>query len=101
VNADLMLGEALRLGMDAELLVPGHDHVVGGVAPGRGLLEIGAELGCVTRMAGDGVCGRVEVPLREQVRVDVVVRDRAVFVRPGDAVDAKPPLGVVMAERAP
>ena len=96
-----MLGEALGLRVDAELLVPGDDHVVGGVAPGRGLLEVGAELGRVARMAGDGVGGRAEVPLREQVRVDVVVGDRAVLVGPGDAVDAKAPFGVVMAERAP
>ena len=42
-----------------------------------------------------------EVLLRHQVRVDVVVGDRAVLVGPGDPVDAEPALGVVVAERAP
>ena len=52
-------------------------------------------------MARDGVGGGAQVPLREQVRVDVVVGDRAVLVRPGDAVDAEAALRIVMAERAP
>ena len=98
---DLVLGEALGLRVDAELLVVGDDHVLGGVAPGRRLLEVDAELGRVTRVARDGVGGRAQVPLRHQVRVDVVVGDRAVLVGPGDAVDAEAALGVVVAERAP
>ena len=52
-------------------------------------------------MALDRVGGRSQVPLRHQVRVDVVVGDRAVLVGAGDAVDAEPPGGVVVAERAP
>ena len=39
--------------------------------------------------------------LRHQVRVDVVVLDRAVLVRAGDALDAELAVGVVLAERAP
>ena len=87
--------------MDAELLVPRDDHVARGVAPGRCLLEVGAELGGVARMARDRVGRRAQVPLRDEVRVDVVVGDRAVLVRAGDAVDAEAALRVVVAERAP
>ena len=42
-----------------------------------------------------------EVPRRHQVRVDVVVDDRGVLVRPGDAVDPEVARRVVVAERAP
>ena len=52
-------------------------------------------------MARDRVGGGAQVPLRQQVRVDVVVGDRAVLVGAGDAVDAEAALGVVVAERAP
>src|SRR5262249_56302074 len=50
---------------------------------------------------GGGGGGVGEVRLGQEVRVDVVVGERAVLVGPGDAVDAEPPLRVVMAERAP
>ena len=55
----------------------------------------------VSRVPRDGVGGRAQVLLRHQVRVDVVVGERAVLVGAGDAVDAEAPLGVVVAERAP
>ena len=47
------------------------------------------------------VGGGGEVVLRHQVRVEVVVLDRAVLVRAGDALDAEVAAGVVLAERAP
>jgi hypothetical protein len=84
---DLVVGEALGLRMDAELFVPGDDHVARGVTPGRGLLQVGAESSGVTRMARDGVGCVNEVLLREQIRVDVVVGDRAVLVGTSDPVD--------------
>jgi len=52
-------------------------------------------------MACDRVRGGTQVALREQVGVDVVVRDRAVLVGAGDAVDAEAPLRIVVPERAP
>ena len=94
----LVRGEALRLGVHAERLVPGDDDVVRGVPPARGFLEVGAECGGVTGVAGDGVGGGAQVLLRGQVGVDVVVGDCAVFVRTGDAVDPEAALSVVMAE---
>ena len=98
---DLVAGEALGLRVDAERLVPRDDHVVRGVAPGGRLLEVGAERCRVAGMARDRIGGGAQVPLREQVGVDVVVGDRAVLVRAGDAVDAEAALRVVVAERAP
>ena len=47
------------------------------------------------------VGGHGHVPGGHQVRVDVVVDERGVLVRAGDAVDPEPTLGVVVAERAP
>ena len=98
---DLVLGEALRLGMHAERVVPGDDHVLRGVAPGCRLFEVGAELGGMARMTRDGVGRGAEVLLRHEVRVDVVVGERAVLVGARDAVDAEASLRVVVAERAP
>ena len=45
----LMLGEALRLGMDAELVVPGDDHVLRSIAPGGGLFQKAGVQQCVER----------------------------------------------------
>jgi hypothetical protein len=82
----------------AERLVAGDDDVVRRVAPARGFLEVGSERGGMTGVAGDGVGRGAQVSLRGQVGVDVVVGDRAVFVRTGDAVDPEAALGVVVAE---
>ena len=60
-----------------------------------------SELGGEARVASDRVRRGAKVLLREQVRVDVVVDDRAVLVRAGDAVDAEATLRIVMAERPP
>ena len=96
-----MLREALGLRVDAEGLVPGNDHVAGCVPPGRSFLELGFEVGRFVGVAGDRVGGGEQVSLREQIREDVVVGDRAVFVRTRDPVDAKAALRVVVAERKP
>src|SRR5581483_595897 len=45
--------------------------------------------------------GTVEVLARHQIRIDVVVGERAVFVGPRDAVDAESAPQVVVPERAP
>ena len=50
-------------------------------------------------LAGGG--GAEQVPLRHQVRVEVVVGDGAVLVGAGDAVDAEVAVDVVVPERAP
>ena len=97
----LMVGEALRLRVDPEGLVPRDDHVLGRVPPCRRLLEVGTESGGVPRMAPDGLGRRAQVPLSHQVGVDVVVGDRAVLIGAGDAVDAEEALRVVVSERAP
>src|SRR5207248_6992828 len=76
-------------------------HVVGGVSPAGGRLEVGAELGGVAWMAGDGVGGSAQIQLCEQIGVDVVVCDRAVLVGSGDAVDTEAAERVVVAERTP
>ena len=52
-------------------------------------------------MADGQVGGHRHVPRRHQVRVDVVVDERRVLVRPGDPVDPEPALGVVVAQRSP
>ena len=87
--------------MDAERLVPWDDHVARGVSPGCRLFEVGTERCGVAGMTGHCVGSGAQIPLCEQVGVDVVVRDRAVFVGAGDAVDTEAPLRVVMTERAP
>ena len=90
------------LRVDAQALVVGDVHVLGRVPPGRRLLGGDAELlaGLVGELGRD-VGGGGEVGLRHQVRVDVVVLDRAVLVRAGDALDAELAVRVVLAEGAP
>src|SRR5581483_11034098 len=96
----LVVGEALRLRVDAAGVVPGDDHVVSGLAPAGGLVGAGAEPGGLDGVGCDRVGGCAQVPLGEQVGVDVVVGDRAVFVGSGDAVDPERVSGaVVVAER--
>jgi hypothetical protein len=97
-----VLGEAFGLRVDAAGVVPGDDHVVGGFAPAGRLVAVGAEPGGLGGMSYDGVGGCAQVPLGEQVGVDVVVGDRAVLVGASDTVDPEPAsLAVVVAERAP
>ena len=87
--------------MHAELVVVRDDHALGGGAPRRHLLGRDAELARAVLMALAGGGGAEQVLLRHQVRVDVVVDDRAVLVGAGDAVDAEVAVEVVVAERAP
>ena len=96
-----MLGEALGLRVDAQLLVVGDEDGPRGVAPGGRLLGVDTERCGAVGVAFDGVGGQAQVSLRHQVGVDVVVGDRAVLVGAGDPVDAKPAVGVVVAQRAP
>jgi hypothetical protein len=62
---------------------------------------IDAEFGGAPRVTLRAVGGGAEVPLGHEVGVDVVVGDRAVLVGSGNAVDPKPPGGVVVPERSP
>ena len=96
-----VLGEVLRLRVDFELLVVGDRHRLRRVAPGGDLLVVDPErLGGVAVALGE-LGGGVEVLLRHQVGVDVVVGDRRVLVGAGDPVDAEGAVGVVVAEAAP
>ena len=87
--------------MHADYLVVGDGHGRRGIAPGRGLLRVDAQFPGPLRMAFRQVGGAQQVPLGHQVGVDVVVGDGAVLVRAGDPVDVEPPLGIMVAERAP
>ena len=59
------------------------------------------ELGSALRILAAGVGGGPKVARRHQVRERVVVYERGVLVRTGDAVDAEAALGVVVTERPP
>ena len=66
------------------------------------LLGVDAELAAArVGVARGRVGGPRRFRSRHQVRVDVVVGDRAVLVRAGHAVDAEPSRRVVVAERTP
>ncbi len=98
---DLVFGESLGLRVDAEMGVVGDGHVLGRVPPGRRDLGIHAQLGGPVGMAAGGVRRGHEVPLRHQVRVDVVVGDGRVLVRARDTVDPEAAVEVVMSQRPP
>src|SRR3954452_17386572 len=96
-----MLGERLVLRVDLQVLVVRDDHVARGVPPARRLVDVDTERSRRLRVFGAELRRPKQVPLRHQVGVDVVVDDRAVFVRTGDAVDAETAGGVVVTEAAP
>ena len=97
-----MLGEPLGLRMYPSAWSWGTIIALGGIAPGwrsprrrrRARAARSGWRSTASAAARRFRCGH-------QVRVDVVVGDRAVLVRSGDAVDPKAPGGVVVAERAP
>ena len=100
----LALEEALVLEDDAELVVARHIHVRCGPAPIVDLcaLEPGLphERGVGVRIGPDQpldhACGHLEVLLRHQVRVRVVVHDRRVLVRSGHAHDREAPVAALV-----
>ncbi len=98
---DLVVGEALGLGVDAEGRVEGDHHLPRRVPPPGRLLLVDAELPGHVRAAGHGVGRRHQVPLGHEVGVHVVVAGSAVLVGAGDPVDAEPAHGVVVAEGTP
>ena len=98
---DLVLGERFRLGVNTARVVVRDQHRVGRVTPASGLLGVDAQLGGAIGIALNRVGSGEQIALCHQVRVDVVVGDRAVLVRSGDTVDAKAPFGVVMSKRPP
>jgi hypothetical protein len=87
--------------VDAQLLIEGDEDRLRGVAPGRRLLRVDADLGGPLGVAFDGVGCQAQVSLRHEVGVDVVISDGAVLIGAGHPVDAKAPRDVVMAQRAP
>jgi hypothetical protein len=98
---DLMREEVLVLRMDPERRVVGQRHRVGGASPAVHLFLRDAQLLRTVLQLLTAEGRGVKVPLRHQVGVDVVVGDGRVLVRAGDAVDAKPPGGVEVAEAGP
>ncbi len=96
-----VLGELLCLAVDVQVGVVGDQHRIRGVPPRGRLLGVDPEGPRLVQEALGGVGRRHQIPLRHQVRVDVVVGDRAVLVGAGDAVDPEPTLRVVMAQGPP
>src|SRR5690349_3928361 len=88
--------------MDTRFAVPRDDHVGRGCTPAMWFVWFYRQLGRVIRELLDRRRSCAEVSLREQIRVDVVVADRAVFVGSRDTVDSERSLcTVVVAEREP
>ncbi len=87
--------------VDAEARVERHHDPRRGVTPRRRLFHLDAQLVGEVGMALDHLRRGPQVLLGHEVRVDVVVDERVVLVGTGDAVDAEPPSGVVVAEAAP
>ena len=98
----LVLEEVRVLGVDAALLVVGHVHQLGRALPGGDARP--RRRRAARRSPGSGAAASaaaLQVQLRHQVRVDVVVDQRRVLVRAGDAVDAEVAVLAVVAEAGP
>ena len=104
----LALEEHLVLRMDAEGRAERDVQRLGGPIPRLGLAGVEVQavdhravgLGVVLGHLADGARGEAEVEAGHDVREQVVVDDRGVLVRPGDAVDVERVLAVAVA-RAP
>src|SRR5882672_4540872 len=97
----LVVGESARLLVDLERLVVGDEHLIRRLAPGLHLRGANLEPVRDCAVTADRVGGGTEISLRHQVRVEVVVLDRAVFVWACDAVNPKMAVPVVVSERDP
>ena len=87
--------------MHAEFLVVGHQHAVGRGPPGGDLIGGDVQVPGPGRVLLGHISGRAQVLLGHQVGEHVVVRDRAVLVRPGDPVDVERAGVVQVAQRVP
>ena len=96
-----MGGEVLVLRVDAEHLVVGRDHALSRVSPIGELLRRHSELGAPIRVVLCDLGGDPQIPRGHQVGVDVVVSQRAVLIRAGDAIDPKPAVMVAVPEPGP
>ena len=97
----LVIGELARLFVDPQVGLVWDVDARRGLAPGLDLCRGDLQSPGDSRVAAGGVRRGVEVSLRHQVRVQVVVGQGAVLIRPGDPVDPKLSAAVVMAERCP
>src|SRR5918994_363639 len=87
--------------MHAERLVVGNEHDLGCVPPGGRLIRVDPELPGALRAALDGVGRCLQILLRHEVGVYVIVGDGTVLVRTCNAVDAEVAVGVVVTQREP
>src|SRR5918995_1111771 len=87
--------------MHAERLVVGNEHGLGCVPPSGRLIQVDPELPGALRVALDGVGRCLQILLRHEVGVYVIVGDGTVLVRAGDTVDAEAAVGVVVTQREP
>ena len=98
---DVVFREAAILLVDALVLVVRQRHRLGGRAPGGELLGGDVQPRGVSRPAFRHGGGAGEVPLCHQVRVRVVVDERAVLVRTGHPVQMERAVVAVVTERRP
>ena len=94
----LVVQKALGLGVQPQYLVVRDQHASAASRQPAVSSSSTPSFSAQFRLALDSARGGLEVSLRHQVRVDVVVRDRAVLVRPGDSVDAEPAGRVMVTE---
>ena len=95
------MGERIGLHVHTALGVVGHRHQRGRAQPHLHLVRIDVQPARDVGLALDRLGRLAQVPLRHEVRVDVVVHHRGVLVRAGHPVDAEAVLGVEVAERGP
>src|SRR6476659_11499818 len=70
---DLMVRKPFGLRMDSQGLVPGNDHLPGGITPGSSLLRVHSECARLGGVADRCVRGGQQVPLGKEVGEDIVV----------------------------
>jgi hypothetical protein len=98
---DLVAGEPVGLGVHSQRLVVRNDHARGRLPPAGHLFVVDAKLAGTFALPRGCVGRRVQVLLRHQICIDIVIGNGTVLVRPGDSVDSESAGAVVVAERTP
>ena len=97
----LVFGKVLVLRGHPEVLVVRDEHLLGCLAPTGGLFGFHAKGARLLGKALHPLCRPVQITLRHEVGVDVVVGEGAVLVGSGDAVDAELAGGIEESEAIP
>src|SRR6266487_1942264 len=97
----LVFGKGLGLRSYSKALIVRHKHLISSIAPTGDLFGIYTQCVCHRGMALHRLDCRMQIMLRHEIRVDIVVSDSTILVGSSDSVDAEPVDGIAVAKCTP